>query len=307
MTPRPPDPDWPTAADWLRDGRPRPPISWWWACRCRSPPSPSPPVATRPPLPCAGGWRCCPPSAPSATSTSATCAPGCRRPHPATLGQGDRRRRRGGRRRRPPCGAHRRRQLPHLPRPLGLAGEDLESWGLVTLDAHHDVRTYEGRPGNGSPVRALVDAGLPGNQLVQVGIAGFSNSARLPALVRGRRHRRGHRRRGALRHMEDVLVEAFDRLGLSVDHIYVDLDVDVLDSAFAPGLPRRPPRRSHPRRAVRRRLPGRPEPPGPGRRHRRGRRRPGRRLPHGGHRRPLPPQRRRRPARTDPLIRQKVW
>jgi formimidoylglutamase len=120
---------------------------------------------------------------------------------------------------------------------LGIAGDGLDSWGLVTLDAHHDVRTYEGRPGNGSPVRALIDAGLPGNQVVQVGIAGFSNSVAYRRwcddvgidVVTAAESR--------FRTIEDVLVEAFDRLALSVDHLYVDLDVDVLDAAYAPACP----------------------------------------------------------------------
>ena len=120
---------------------------------------------------------------------------------------------------------------------MGMAGDGIEGWGLVTLDAHHDVRTYEGRPGNGSVVRALIDAGLPGNQVVQVGIAGYSNSAVYRRwcedegidVVTAAEVRFGG--------LEDVLVETFDRLALSVDHMYVDLDVDVLDSAFAPACP----------------------------------------------------------------------
>lgn len=120
---------------------------------------------------------------------------------------------------------------------MGLAGEELEAWGLVTVDAHHDVRTYEGRPGNGSPVRALVDAGLPGTQIVQLGIAGFSNSATYRRwcedegidVVTAAEVRFGS--------LEDVLVSSFERLAASVDHIYVDLDIDVLDSAFAPACP----------------------------------------------------------------------
>jgi len=46
--------------------------------------------------------------------------------------------------------------------------------GLVTVDAHHDLRDGET---NGSPVRRLVEeAGLRGDNVAQIGIADFSNS-----------------------------------------------------------------------------------------------------------------------------------
>jgi arginase family enzyme len=109
---------------------------------------------------------------------------------------------------------------------------DLSRWGLLTVDAHHDVRPYApGPPGNGSPVRALIDAGLDGANVVQVGIHGFSNAP-------------GHR---AWCEAHGVTVLGPDRIGdvpslldqLSArcDHVYVDLDVDALDRAFAPGCP----------------------------------------------------------------------
>jgi arginase family enzyme len=113
-----------------------------------------------------------------------------------------------------------------------LAGAELDRVGLLTLDAHHDVRPYPpGAVGNGSPVRALIDAGLPGSNVVQVGIHGFSNSrvhhewclaAGITVLGPGR--------------MDDV-PDLLDILAGRCDAIYVDIDLDVLDRAFAPGCP----------------------------------------------------------------------
>ena len=110
--------------------------------------------------------------------------------------------------------------------------DDLASWGLLTIDAHHDVRPYEiDVVGNGSPVRALIDAGLPGAQVVQIGINGFSNSLS---------HRTWCEEHGVevvgldgLRHVDRYL----EQLASRCDSIYVDLDIDVLDRAFAPGCP----------------------------------------------------------------------
>jgi formiminoglutamase len=110
--------------------------------------------------------------------------------------------------------------------------DDLGAWGLLTLDAHHDVRPYRpGAPSNGSPVRALVDAGLPGTQIVQVGIAGFSNVAA---------HRRWCEEVGITIRGPGQVAEVpriLDWLSERCDSIYVDLDIDVLDRAFAPGCP----------------------------------------------------------------------
>ena len=109
---------------------------------------------------------------------------------------------------------------------------DLERWGLLTLDAHHDVRAYDaGAVGNGSPVRALIDAGLRGGNVVQVGIHGFSNAAA---------HRQWCLDQGVTILGPDRVSEVraqLDALAERCDRIYVDLDIDVLDRAFAPGCP----------------------------------------------------------------------
>ncbi|MGH9223642.1 MAG: arginase family protein [Acidimicrobiales bacterium] len=113
-----------------------------------------------------------------------------------------------------------------------LAAAPLAHWGLLTLDAHHDVRPYEpGAVGNGSPVRALIDAGLPGANVVQVGIHGFSNS---------KSHHDWCVAQGVTVHGPDRIGDVpalLDDLAARCAAIYVDIDIDVLDRAFAPGCP----------------------------------------------------------------------
>jgi formimidoylglutamase len=124
-------------------------------------------------------------------------------------------------------------------RPLlaGRCGPELARVGLVTLDAHHDVRTLDDGPRNGTPVRGLVaEEGLPGGNVVQIGIGAFTNSATyrrwcddhgIGVVTAPEVHRRG---------IAAVLADVLGRLD-HCDALYVDLDVDVLDSAFAPGCP----------------------------------------------------------------------
>ena len=64
---------------------------------------------------------------------------------------------------------------------LGVWGEKISQAGLITLDAHHDLRDGET---NGSPVRRLIEAGLAGARVVQIGIADYSNSPEYAARAR---------------------------------------------------------------------------------------------------------------------------
>lgn len=111
---------------------------------------------------------------------------------------------------------------------------DLASSGLVTLDAHYDLR--DGMS-NGSPVRRLVEAGVPGERVVQIGIADFSNSAEYAARARDLGITVIPRSALRSRPIEDVMAEALDIAGAGPAGVYVDLDVDVCDRAVVPGCP----------------------------------------------------------------------
>jgi formiminoglutamase len=112
----------------------------------------------------------------------------------------------------------------------------LNASGLLTLDAHHDVRGFHAGATNGTPVRGLVEDGLRGDHIVQVGIGALTNS---------RAYRDWCEDRGitlidlpSCRGQVGAVVRAqLDRLAQTCEHLYVDLDVDVLDSAFVPGCP----------------------------------------------------------------------
>lgn len=116
----------------------------------------------------------------------------------------------------------------------GVFGTDLSNAGLITLDAHHDLRDGIS---NGSPVRRLIEAGLNPKRIVQIGIADFSNS---PAYAQ-RAQELGIRviARSELRRrsVEDIWAEAISIAGAGSAGVHVDFDVDVCDRAVVPGCP----------------------------------------------------------------------
>ena len=115
-------------------------------------------------------------------------------------------------------------------------GQPLDQVGLITLDAHFDMRdTHEGLS-NGNPVRALIEDGLPGANIAQIGLASFANSRKM------------HQDAIAAGNLV-VTVGEVRRLGiaLAVDRaldqlkdckiIVIDCDIDVIDRSQFPAAP----------------------------------------------------------------------
>ncbi len=104
--------------------------------------------------------------------------------------------------------------------------------GLITFDAHHDIR--EG-VSNGSPIRRLIEAGLPGNKIVQIGINDFSNSPEYTKRAKDYGIHVITRSEIEKLTAENILAQAFEVIGSGP--IHVDFDVDVCDRAFVPACP----------------------------------------------------------------------
>ena len=111
---------------------------------------------------------------------------------------------------------------------------DLSNVGLITFDAHHDLRDGYS---NGSPVWQLIQAGLPGKNIVQIGIADFANSAEYSKRARDNGITlisRADIRNGKI---GDAVMKALEIAGAGGREIYVDLDVDICDRSVVPACP----------------------------------------------------------------------
>jgi formiminoglutamase len=114
---------------------------------------------------------------------------------------------------------------------------DLGRAGLITLDIHHDLRDGVS---NGSPVRRLIEAGLDGRRVVQLGIADFSNSPAYAARARELGITVVPLARLAEASETDLATIAARALTIAAaggGHVHLDVDVDVCDRSVAPACP----------------------------------------------------------------------
>ncbi|MDZ4775587.1 MAG: agmatinase family protein [Alphaproteobacteria bacterium] len=113
----------------------------------------------------------------------------------------------------------------------------LKRVGLLTLDAHFDLRDTDCGLTNGNPVQALLEDGLDGAHMAQIGLAPFANTARM----HGKAKAAGIHVATARDCREAGLVataqRALDVLSSRCDVIHVDFDIDVIDRAQCPGAP----------------------------------------------------------------------
>jgi formiminoglutamase len=115
--------------------------------------------------------------------------------------------------------------------------DDLSQCALLTLDAHLDLRDLDNGPSNGNPVRGLLQDGLPGGHIVQIGIQSFANSGAYADVARKAGIEVVHIDVVRARGIETVVLAALEKLSDAARFIYVDFDVDVLDRAFSPASP----------------------------------------------------------------------
>jgi len=121
-------------------------------------------------------------------------------------------------------------------RPAVLALDDIAKVGLITLDAHFDMRDLDAGLSNGNPVRALIEDGLPGANIAQVGLAPFANSRAMheDALAAGNLVIPIGEVRSA--GMDRAIERALEHVA-HCDALVVDCDIDVIDRAQMPGAP----------------------------------------------------------------------
>ncbi|HWD29231.1 MAG TPA: arginase family protein [Rhizomicrobium sp.] len=121
----------------------------------------------------------------------------------------------------------------------GVHGVDgsLKSVGVMTLDAHFDLRDTDHGLNNGNPIQALLEDGLPGLHISQIGIAPFANTKK--AHMKAKAAGISVRPLGEClaRGFVSIVREELGRLSHQCRHIYVDFDIDVIDRGQMPSAP----------------------------------------------------------------------
>ena len=113
----------------------------------------------------------------------------------------------------------------------------LQRVGLLTLDAHFDLRDTDCGLTNGNPIWALIQEGLPGAHIAQIGLLPFANTKKAHDKAKQAGIYVATARACRSQGLAIVAQQALQTLALRCDVIHVDFDIDVVERGHMPGAP----------------------------------------------------------------------
>ena len=108
---------------------------------------------------------------------------------------------------------------------------------MLTLDAHFDLRDTDCGLNNGNPMQALLQDGLPGAHIAQLGLAPFANTRKAHEKAKAAGIHIVTAQQCRAQGIVAAANIALEQLAARVDHIHVDFDIDVIERAAMPGAP----------------------------------------------------------------------
>jgi formiminoglutamase len=114
-----------------------------------------------------------------------------------------------------------------------------EKIGILQFDTHFDLRDMsDNGPSNGTPMRNLIESGVvEGSNMYNIGLHGFFNTKDLKTYADEQGVNYFTLRQARKKGIEETVASCLDELAAKVDTIYLTVDMDVLDIAYAPGVP----------------------------------------------------------------------
>lgn len=114
-----------------------------------------------------------------------------------------------------------------------------EKIGILQFDTHFDLRDLsDNGPSNGTPMRNLIESGVvEGRNMYNIGLHGFFNTKDLKQYADEKGVNYFTLRTARKKGIEETVQYCLEELSSKVDTIYLTVDMDVLDIAYAPGVP----------------------------------------------------------------------
>jgi len=113
----------------------------------------------------------------------------------------------------------------------------LQKVGVLTLDAHFDLRDTDCGLTNGNPIQALLEDGLPGAHVAQIGLLPFANTKKAHDKAKNAGIYVATAAACKAQGLATIAVDALGRLAARCDVVHVDFDIDVVERAAMPGAP----------------------------------------------------------------------